>query len=233
MMLKRFNEKGVAAFSEYLIAVRTDPVKPVPTDLLDKPTLVTALPDPIDAEPKQFKDRLDFVTWLQEAADRAEVRIAFHDQGFWSWLALLLFDQLCPLRKGKRTVGEDARYILSRDWRRRYRHLLATPYRTFQIHRTTPERAGIVLRQPLHVLGEITEQFASRQELISCPGTMGLATHLFVNPKTGHLRRGASGAAARRLGKLLNQYTRTWDVTVMEPARMAELLPAEFNRFKQ
>lgn len=232
LTLRRFNEQGIKAFIEYLEALKASPAAAPPMELLDRPTLTLPLDKPIQVEPRPFTNRLDFAQWLDAAAVQAQADIPATDPGFWSWLSLALFDQVCPPKNGRRKVGERARYIPAfTDWKRRYRHLLANSYSILQIHKADPARSLVVLGSELHKPGEIYEQFASRLELISCPGVMGLATLLFVDMETQTRKAGASGKAARRLGKLLNQYMRTWDVAVMEPASAAKLLPKEFRRF--
>jgi len=234
MQLRRFNDMGVKTFAAYLDGLRNNPSALIPYDLLTNPGLTQALESPIGVELKLFSSRMEFARWLYAAAQQANAEIPRRDAGFWAWLTLALFDQVCPASAGKRKVGEYARYVpLFGDWKRRYRHLLATPYNVFLIHADDPSRALMILHSPLSKLGELTEQFASRQDLVSCPGTMALATYLFFNPKTRAGREGASGNAARRLGKLLNQYQRTWDITIMQPQSSAAILPREFEKFRK
>lgn len=233
MQLCRFNERGLRAFGDFLDRLRSDPTQPVPRSLLTDPHLTQPLDPPIEAQPRPFETRMEFTRWLHDAAAHADTHVPRGDAGFWAWLTLALFDQVCPEKNGKRKAGELARYIpMFDDWKRRYRHLLATPYAVFFVHQDDPGRAALILFSPLHILGEITEQFASRQELVSCPGTLALASHLFVGTANRGLRSGASGKAARRLGKLLNQFQRTWDITIMSPSEAAAILPREFDRFK-
>jgi len=234
MQFRRFNDLGIKEFSDYLGTLRSNPSAPVPTDLLEQPQLTTVLEPVIEAKPHTFATRMEFARWLHEAAQRANAAIPRRDAGFWAWLTLALFEQVCPTKSGKRKPGEEARYIPKfEDWKRRYRHLLATPYNVFVIHGEQPERAAFILNSPLHILGELTEQFASRQDIVSCPGTMALASYLFSDAGTGGRRRSASGNAARRLGKLLNQYQRTWDITIMSPQASAAILPREFEHFRK
>jgi hypothetical protein len=88
------------------------------------------------------------------------------------------------------------------------------------------------LRMPLKTHGELTEQFASRQDIISCPGTMALASRLFWDSDAGQPKQGAGGSVGRRFAKLLNQYQRTWDIAVMDPDQSEAILPSEFGRFR-
>lgn len=233
MKLRRFNDDGVEQFRSYLATLKIDPTAPLPEGLLTNPSLTEPMDGPLEAEPRTFLNRLDFARWLQDAADSVGARVSLLDTGFWSWLSLLLFDQVCPISKGGRRVRDEVRYIPRfSDWKRRYRHHLATSYSIFYAHRDNPDRALLLLSGSLDILGEMTEQIASRQELVSCPGTMGLATLLFFDSAAGKLKRGASGDAAARLGVILNQYTRTYDIAVMQPSDSLRLLPKEFDRFR-
>ena len=232
MELKRFNDAGIHAFREWLERLRTDPSLQPPYALLEEPAMTEPIEPTIAATPEPFDNRMQFAQWLHAAATAANTKVPLRDAGFWTWLTLLLFDQVCPLENGSRTVRKDPTYIPDPDYRRAYRHLLATAYRIYHLHRDEPSRVRFLLDVPLSVFGELTEQFASRQELIGSPGIMSLANHLFTDPDTGELRTGAGGDAAGRLGKLLNQYMRTWDINLMDPKASARLLPAEFDRFQ-
>lgn len=232
MELKRFNDAGIAAFREWLERLRADPSLPPPLELLQDPELSKSIEPAITITPEPFDNRMQFAQWLHAAASATDTRVPLRDAGFWSWMTLLLFDQVCPSDQETRTVRKDPTYIPNPDYRRSYRHLLATAYRIFYLHRDDPSRVRFLLEVPLPILGELTEQFASRQELIGSTGIMSLANHLFWDPRTGELRKGAGGDAAGRLGKLLNQYMRTWDITLMQPEASAQLLPDEFDRFQ-
>lgn len=234
MRFRRFTDAGVEAFSQYIHDLRADPKLPVPADLVTVDALTEVLTPEVSATPEAFETRMEFARWLDLAFGNSDAEAPLLDAGFWTWLTAALFDQVCPPDgNGRRKPGADARYIpdMTR-WTRRYRHLLANPYQVFQLHRNAPERAAVALVNPLHKPGELTEQFTARLEIIRCPGTLGLATKLFVDPSTGARRPGASGNAARRFGKLMNQYTRTWDLQSVEAGEFAQLLPREFNRFK-
>lgn len=234
MRFRRFNGEGIEAFRRYLHRLRQDPYLAPPLELLHDEGVSEALEPPIQAAPIQFQSRLAFARWLYEISGEDESRIPRTDPGFWAWLSLALFDQVAPAdSRGRRKPGADARHIPdASNWRRRYRHLLANPYDVFMLHRDNPARAFVALVNPLHKPGELTEQFTGRVDIVTCPGTMALASYLYVDPRTGRPKKGASGKAARRFGKLMNQYTRTFDLPAIRPETFAGLLPAEFDRFK-
>lgn len=234
MRLRRFNEGGIDAFGRYLSELRKDPKLPAPSDLVNDSALTEMLVPNVSAQPEPFATRMAFAQWLDRTFQESGAEPPSLDAGFWTWLTAALFDQVCPADgNGKRNPGADARYIPDMShWTRRYRHLLANPFQVLLLHREDPQRAAVALVNPLHMPGELTEQFTGRLEIIRCPGTIGLATILFIEPSTGKRKRGASGTAARRFGKLMNQYTRTWDLQSVETHEFAQLLPREFNRFK-
>ncbi|MDQ3288598.1 MAG: hypothetical protein M3Q42_10145 [Pseudomonadota bacterium] len=232
---RSLNSAGIEAFRNYLQRLRMEATLPPPRHLLIDDAFSAPLIPSIEGKPERFGSRMAFARWLSGTADRSGHAIPRSDSGFWAWLSLELFDEVCPQNaSGKRKPGADARHIPeSSNWRRRYRHLLANPYDVFLLHRDDPTRAMAALVNPLSKPGELTEQFTARVELVSCPGTMALASHLFIDAHTGVRKHGASGDAARRFGKLMNQFARTWDLPLTSAPKFAELLPKEFERFRE
>jgi hypothetical protein len=234
MELRRLSQTGIDEFRSYLHQLRERPDLRPPVSLLLDADMSEPLDDPLIVDvPGRFETRMAFARWLYNSAQRQRVPVPRNDQGFWCWLSLALFDQVAPPNsRGQRKPGADARHIPdTRNWQRRYRHLLANPFDVYHLHRDDPTRAYVALVHPLHVPGELTEQFTSRIEIVSCPGTMTLASYLYVDPLTGKRRKGASGSSARRFGKVMNQYTRTFDLPAMDATEFARILPPEFSRF--
>jgi hypothetical protein len=160
-----------------------------------------------------------------------------NDIGLWSWLTLAHFDSACPPIEGNvRKVGAIARYIPEgADHKRYYRHLLLGPYLVFRAHHSQPERALILLCQPLHSPGDIVEQLVSRQELVTNPVIVRVATELYYDPTTGLPKRGAggkTGGSARRLAEVADQFDVTWDLFAMPWESLLARLPKEFDRFR-
>jgi len=234
MQFRRFNDRGIEVFRSLLMEMRQNPKAPFPKSILTDESLSQVLEPKISAPVEEFANRMAFARWLSSAAESCQAQPPRTDVGFWTWLTAALFDQVCPADgHGKRKVFAEARYIpdLTR-YSRSYRHLLANPFHVYQLHHEDPSRAIVALINPLQTPGELTEQFASRIELIACPGAMSVARALYIDPETGERRRGASGDSAGRLAKVMNQYARTWDIPVVDSAEFTHMLPAEFNRFK-
>jgi len=239
MQLRAFNKKGVAAFTEYLDALREDPKRPVPTDLLDKPTLTRPLDQPIKATPEKFGSRMDFACWLHDAAKESDAKVPTKDAGFWAWLSLALFDQVCPANaKGERAVKELPRYIPQLDSSRRYyRHALVGSYLVFLRFEKKPEIASPLLCGSLVKLhDEAYRLFVENQLLVHAPAIETLR-NFYYDPQEDRIRRGAQGkntpGSIRRFAKLLSQYSRTYDLDSLPADKLAEMLPDEFNRWRQ
>jgi hypothetical protein len=122
------------------------------------------------------------------------------------------------------------------DYKTYYRHLLAGPYRIYRAHQDDPSRVMAVLATAVEQPGDVVEQLASRQEIITSPPLMTAITTLYYRPAAGKLKSGAAGkggGSARRLADVIQQFDLTWDVYGMDPSEFLTLLPSEFDRFKQ
>lgn len=194
---------------------------------------------------RSFNSRFEAGKYFNEFLAPYEAGIADieRNRGLWTWLAFCWLDLLAPVQgDGSRKIGEWRRWILSTD-RRHYRHLLATPYRIYRTHADDPSLVLMVLCGPVETPGNITEQIASRADIVKSRNIMEALTGMYYAPvltsatedlkasKMGQLRDGAPTSAAR-LGKVLGQFYLTWDMFAMEPERIVTMLPSEFDEFK-
>jgi hypothetical protein len=88
---------------------------------------------------------------------------------------------------------------------------------------------------PIYKQGDIVEQLASRQELITNKSLIGVATVLYYDSTSGRAKRGAGGkglGSPRRLADIIDQFNLTWDLYTMTLEEILELLPDEFDKFK-
>lgn len=188
----------------------------------------------IEVECRELSTRFAIGKYLHTLFDRAIVPDLVTDQGIWTWLSAFYFEQLCP--PGSQP-GDRARWVPAvGNYRQYYRHLLAGPFLIYRAHHDNPCRAMALLASPPHQHGDIVEQLASRQELVTNPSVMEAATKLYIDPETGRLKRGTGSkgpGSPRRLVTILNQLDLTWDLYKLETQKLLDLLPAEFDRFKQ
>ncbi|HNQ24910.1 MAG TPA: hypothetical protein PKK06_17670 [Phycisphaerae bacterium] len=237
MNLHRFNDEGVNRFGRFLDALAADPAQAIPTGLLTDATCVVPVPPGVEVEARQFANRMEAARYLHGVLSEVTGCDIERDAGLWAWLTLFYFDQVCPPDgHRRRKAGERARYVPSvANYQKYYRHLLAGPYRVYRAHRSDPDRALVLLCGALHKPGEIVEQIVARQEIITNPHAVELATTIYFDPESGSFKRGAAGkggGSARRLADVLNQFDVTWDLYWMSPGGILAKLPREFDRFR-
>jgi hypothetical protein len=236
MKLRRLNAEGLRLFAEYLDALKATPALPPPVALLtDDATSEQAAS--VEIARQTFGSRFAAGQWLHDTLEAARLADVARDAGLWAWLSLLHFDEVCPPDgRGHRKPGERARHIPDvGNFQRYYRHLLAGPWRIYRTHRDDPARALVVLCQPLHTPGDLVEQLASRQELVTNRAFLAAATTLYVDPQTQQPKRGGGGKSrgtARRLADFCNQIDVTWDLYALSPGELLAKLPKEFQRFQ-
>lgn len=190
----------------------------------------------LTVEVKALANRMEvgrFFTDLLAPLPRDQVE---KDAGLWTWLAWAWMDHLAPVKSGVRDLGASPRWVLAvEEWKRYYRHLFAGPFYIYKAHEDEPHRADAVLCGPITKPGEVVEQVMARVDLVRSPGLMGAVTKLYFDPDKKAIKRGAGGkgaGSARRLGPVLMQLDRTWDIYSLESDDVLRLLPAEFDGFR-
>lgn len=235
MKLRKLNSDGIRAFSDYLDLLATEPTRAIPINLLSDPRTSESVPRVVEVENKTFGSRFSAAEYLYDRIARAGVDDVNRDVGLWAWLTLFYFGEVCPAEKGgARYPGERARYLPDvSNFRKYYRHLLASPYRIYKTHRDAPERALVVLSGALDTPGELAEQLSAYQEIVTNRAVMELATKMYIDPHSQKPRRGAAGkgaGSARRFPVVLDQFDLTWDLYATSPDEFAMILPEEFTR---
>ena len=236
MKLRRLTANGLERFSEFLDSLNTPAPQGLPSWLLNDPEMSTALPVDVQVEATTFDTRFELAKYLDSKLTDSGLKNFERDVELWAWLALFYFDQLCPLDDDdRRHPGERARWIPAvEDYRKYYRHLAAGPFWIYRAHRDKPSRVLAVLAGPVNQPGDIAEQLASRQEIVTNKAAMELATALYIDQQTQRPKKGAAGrgpGSARRLADILNQFDLTWDLYAMHTAAMLKMMPKEFYRF--
>lgn len=237
MRVARLNTAGIDCFASWLDKLKIDPAIESPDSLLSDPAHIDVLDQEIDVEIRCFVSRFDAAEYFFNKFATAGLDNVETDRGLWTWLSLFYINAVCPAdSSGERKPRESARYILDpTNYQRYYRHLLAGPYRIYRAYHDDPKIALSFLCQPLSKFGDVVEQLASRQELVTNRGVVSLVTKLYVDHMTGKLKRGAGGKSAgspRRLSDILDQFDLTWDLYTATSDELLKVLPREFNKFK-
>lgn len=237
MRVREFNDEGIQAAHSFLDALKAGDVLPVPEDLLEADDLSAETGVSVRNVPSTFDTRFELALWLNRALDSIMSTERAHSTGMWTWLTLRMLDVVAPARAdGSRRIGERSLYVLEPDnWLRYYRHLLAGPCRVMRAHWDELHVTQAILAGKPNVPGELYEQIASRQEVITSGALVRLTRKLYWDSATKSVKRGAGGkgaGSARRLASLLLQLDLTWDFAEMDDERMVSLLPGrEFSRF--
>ena len=238
MNVREFNQAGIDAAREFLSEVREGRTEPPSPELLEDDGLSLVVSTAMAKVPNaDLVDRWSLGVWLYQQLDsRLDKRLLLTSNGLWTWMALRLFDLICPIdSSGGRRVRAEARYILDRSNRRRwYRHLIAGPYLLVRAHEDNIGRLRAVLAGVPSAPGEIYEQLAGRSQLITSLAVLDVATRLYWKSDEKVLKRGAGGkgpGSPRRYGVLLNQFDVTFDLARIHPDRLESLLPREFGKF--
>ena len=236
MKIARLNESGIATFAGWLETLKQGGSVQAPTSLLGNPAATVPLAVQVEIEQRTFATRLEAAEYLFSRFTAAGLTDVDRDRGLWAWLSLFYFDSVCPVGKsGVRKPGAQPRHIPEPgNFQRYYRHLLGGPYRIYRAHRDDPRRAMALLCQPMDLPGDVVEQLASRQEVVTNPGILDLATKLYVSKTTQRIKPqagGKSGGSARRLIDVLDQFDLTWDLYASTGAELAAVMPKEFAKF--
>ena len=229
--LRSLTPAGIDIFERFLVAKASGVETVFPTQIIEDPDLAPVVADEVLIESLTFRSRFEMAKYLHGQFESAGFSPNLRDTGLWTWIAALFFYDILPKNN---KVGSISRWVLREaDYRRYYRHLVAGPYGIYRAHRADPPRAMAVLCQKPGSPGDIVEQLASRQDVVSSPSIMQVATwSLLTAPPESKPKQGAGGAgrnSARRFVDVLRQFEVTWDLTMMPPERLYDLFPSEFH----
>lgn len=239
MRINRFNQQGITRFAACIDSARAGEPGTDARSLVSDPALVEVVGE-VDGLPALGADtsRREAAELLAGLIEQLSPGDHERDKGLWAWLSAVWFDDLCPADSdGRRKPGDTARWIPAvDDFKKYYRHLLAGPYRVLRAHQEDPDRAMAVLATSVSKPGDAVEQLVSRQEIVTSPTLMALATELYYDPETGSLKPGAGGkgpGSPRRFGgDIVPQFALTFDLHDMPVERLKHMLPIEFDRFR-
>ena len=232
--VRRLNDEGIMAFDRHIRELAAGAKLNTPAHLLTDPRYSEATDIDCWVEQLTFETRFELGQYLVEALRNTSSQSVMGDIGFWTWLALYWFDQLCPQQKsGLRKPSKQYNYILSRNYNHRPRHAI---YTTWMLVEQYGETALFLLSKGLHERGELIEQLAARQYLISCRGVIEAARELYFDPDRRTFKRGAT--SRNRHGNIrsyisyLQQLDLTFDLGTIASGTLLAMLPREYSNFR-
>jgi hypothetical protein len=230
---KRLNDQGLAEFSGFLTAASKGTNLLPPESILDDPQFTSPLEQPFTPSDRAFGSRFEIGMHLTQVMPADTKQSLMGDVGFWSWLALYWFNQLCPAnQQGHRKASKPYNYMLSTDYRHRYRHAI---FMTWQLVERFGDSSLFMLGNPPHKRGDIIEQIASRQFYASCDAVIGAASRLYFDESKSNFKAGSTSklrkGSVHRYIKFLDQLDLTYDLGSMSTNGLVTLLPSEYKGF--
>jgi len=232
--VRRLNDEGIDAFQNHNRELAKGAKLSTPSHLLTDPRYSESIDMDCTVENRAFETRFELGRYLVDVLKESPSQSIMGDVGFWSWLALYWFDQLCPVQKGGgRKPSKPYNYILSRNYNHRPRHAI---YTTWMLVGRYGETAIFLLSKQLHERGELIEQLAARQYLISCQGVIEAAKELYHDPERKTFKRGATSRKRRgnirRYISYLQQLDLTYDLGTIASESLLSMLPEEYSAFR-
>ena len=240
--LRCFNAQGMEQYEKTVSKIKNENrfLGSQLSSILEDPELTDIVVSEEVLEVRDFDTRFELAAHVDEAISKT--KMSFQEvrgkTEIWNWLAALFFEKLIKFKDGRPTVGAKETFMAqtykSNFWRY-MRHKIAGPWVVFKIHENNNEIAEFILNTEPNTPGEMFEVFSQRIELIVNESILGAARLLYWDHDNGGYKENVLGkdpGQARRIPQIVNQLTLTYDLASMSPEKILELLPSEFDRFK-
>lgn len=232
--LRRFTPQGIEVVAHLLDMIKAGKSVDL-EELIESPQFTEQISLNKAVEMKTFSNRMECARYMYELIEGHSSQIPYPetDRGLWTWLAVLFREQLW--KSGTDKIGAIERWIPNNHYLKYYRHLLAGPYFIYKTHEDNPDRALIALYTKVSAPGDIVESLQSRKDVVRFPSVMEAVTKLYYDPITRSNKRGSASktnGACRRFIAIKEQFDLTFDFYGMTSDQILELLPAEFDRFR-
>lgn len=238
-MILRFNSEGINLFTDILESYKIDSNYPITTRISDvlfhqDYTEVVSEDITIDND-RVFTSKYEFLHYLdtQLGLDQND---CLNDLGLWGWITAYYFELLCPSdTHGQKKVGQIARYIPQLNWNSYYRHLIVFPMKLLKD--ISEPTCRLFLMVTPNKQADILEVLASRREIITCKPIVEAAYILYWDNVRVRLKPRVNnrdiGGNPRRFVSLIQQLKLNYDFDSLTSNEILELLPDEFNVWKQ
>lgn len=238
--LRRFNDKGLAAFNAALLGDGGKHCRPesLLESFLDSPEFTEVVAEGVELPEGPFANKYEFGKALAEALGPEVVRRALADDAVWPWLSYVYRDCVMPLKPQGRFVGSPSRHCISnmgeRSSKSHHRHLVRAAVST--VHRFGEDARYLMGKIDGHTTYE--EQMMSRREslrLASAAEIVKAVGILYFDPKKQRHKRNAAKDAPGsmiRLVEVINQLDVSYEIESLTAAELLALLPRkEFGQW--
>jgi hypothetical protein len=233
--LRYMLKEGEESFREFLSKVRENHSIEKP-DLNKEPFSKEFLPEIIINDGVTFKTKQELAEYLKKVFETSGVKRedVIGNKGLWTWLAYIWFEQITNNRKN--ILKRNEHYICTSpsNYRRYYIHLIAPPYIIYSLYGLPLSK--LFVYNPPWEINDFTERVAANQFLISHKNIIEAIYRLYFDESRGRPKPGAvSGdveGSIRRFIKVIQQFEFTYDIYSMSSDQIIDLLPQEFNRWK-
>lgn len=233
---RKLNDRGVKEFKTWLLKGGKGSL---PKHLLETTKYSTPTDYIFSLELPTFSNRFEFGDYLVTLLRNVPSLEIENDINFWSTLSLIWFDSICNKNEnGERNVQEISRYILKLDWHD-YRHLVRAPWISVRLHGEHSKFLLMSIREESYPLSHFSftfTQFGSRQLIFRNKRLIQLFHTLYFDKHRNVLREGLQdkkGGGPERTGTIFQQLALTYDIEQMSMEQILQLLPKEFDRWKE
>lgn len=235
--ISAFTDDGLAQFKLLLQQFKDGLLGNIPDELLTNPQYARPISKSIRVEQQSFELKIDAARYLAPLIMRLDYPNKYYAPELWGWLSAFYFESVAPVQQdGTRNIGEMVRFVQSPGTPRgSERHFLAFPVRLYtQFNEDAPR---ILIGQRLNSIGEGVIVLSVHQSMLANLPLLQAADTLFWNWELGSMKRGAAPnspapGSLRRFVAVIQQLEVNYDLYAMSPEQILDLLPPEFDRWK-
>lgn len=235
MTIRILTNDGINEFLTQLHEIRTGARQELSPELLTNNKFTSSFESDIEIENNTFKNKQEIIQYICDKLQLKSNKHLYYHRGLWSWLAAFYFKSLTSIKDGKPKVNEDAKYILMepKNWRRYYRHLLASFARVYCELDTL---ATPYLSYPIPIWSDLHEQLFAYQQIATNKPLIEAANKLYWDEKNSKIKKGAGSSGAgtpRRFSSIVGQFELTFDLNAMSSQDILSIFPEqEFKKWE-
>ncbi len=205
-MIRALNDTGIKAFQEFIEETRAaekngNPRLAPPLQLLADEAMTESVEIDLALDNSlSFENRFNMAAHLNTKLGPSFDDRLYDNAGLWAWLALFYFDQL----RAVKGLTQRSEHFVPDEWSKQtlgqdlgYRHSVRTPLHLLRNYEEAFARFALTGR-PVHQMGDIVEQVASRPKLLRSERLRATMLKLYQAKNSGAKRGSASAPSKNR-----------------------------------